>query len=137
MEINVEKKVGFQKLPQDENDFLKHQKKEKSRLKIFIMGIVIILCLSMIGIVATIFYMDGKEISIENKNEPMNNSISGEKNIYKEQSKKEQIVEHLATLEILNKTVCSNSSHSLHDPELCEKIQESIFDYQNSEIILE
>jgi len=44
MEINLEKKVGFQKLPQEE--FLQIQKREKSRIKIFV---ILTLCLTIIG----------------------------------------------------------------------------------------
>merc|ERR1711953_74019 len=94
MEINLEKKVGFQKLPQEE--FLQIQKREKSRIKIFV---ILTLCLTIIGILAAIFYMDQKEISIEYTPESMNNSIiiesdvqfSNEKIVHEEKTLQEQI----------------------------------------------
>ena len=46
MEINLEKHVGFQKLPQEEVELIQTQKTEKSRFKICI---IITLCLAFIG----------------------------------------------------------------------------------------
>ena len=46
MEINLEKKVGFQKLRQDEIEFLQVQKRENSRIMIFV---VMMFCLTIIG----------------------------------------------------------------------------------------
>ena len=46
MEINLEKKVGFQKLRQDEIEFLQVQKRENSRIMIFV---ILTFCLTIIG----------------------------------------------------------------------------------------
>ena len=46
MEVNLEKKVGFQKLPQEEIEFLQIQKQQRSRIKIFI---ILTLCLTIVG----------------------------------------------------------------------------------------
>jgi len=141
MEINLEKKVGFQKLRQDEIEFLQVQKRENSRIMIFV---VLMFCLTIIGILAAIFYMDQKEIAIENTPEPMNNSIiiesdvqfrawnlSNEDYVYEEKT----LQEHIELLEKVNKTVCSNSSHPYYD--ICEDTQESLLDYQKKKSLLD
>jgi len=136
MEINLEKHVGFQKLPQEEVELIQTQKTEKSRFKICI---IITLCLAFIGILAVVFYIDQKEILIEYRINPMNKSIviesdmqvSYEKYVYEEKSLEEQIEEKRQLLDDLNKTVCSNSSHPDYD--LCGVIQSNILDYQDTE----
>ena len=75
MEIDLEKKVGFQKLPQEEIEFLQIQKREKSRIKIFV---ILTLCLTIIGKL-TLHYQAStdEDISVDRHNEGNDHSYQG------------------------------------------------------------
>ena len=76
MEINLEKKVGFQKLPQEEIEFLQIQKREKSRIKIFV---ILTLCLTIIGKL-TLHYQAStdEDVSVDRHDEGNDHSDQGQ-----------------------------------------------------------
>ena len=75
MEINLEKKVGFQKLRQDEIEFLQVQKRENSRIMIFV---VLMFCLTIIGKL-TLHYQAStdEDISVDRHDEGNDHSYQG------------------------------------------------------------
>ena len=75
MEINLEKKVGFQKLPQEEIEFLQIQKREKSRIKIFV---ILMLCLTIIGEL-TLHYQAStdEDVSVDRHDKENDHSVQG------------------------------------------------------------